>query len=61
VHIIESDGESALRAAILEKQGKFKQMQTGMVEAMQGMQITTELMRDTYNPTKKMELPKWKS
>jgi superfamily II DNA or RNA helicase len=60
VHIVESDGESALRKAILNKQSQFKQMQRGMVDAMQGLQITAELMRDTYHPTKRMELPQWK-
>jgi len=60
VHIVESDGESALRKAILEKQGKFSQMQRGMVEAVDGLQIKNELMRETYKPQMEMRLPRWK-
>ena len=34
VNVVESDGESALRRAIIGKQKQFKQMQTGMVDAV---------------------------
>lgn len=59
VHLVESDGESALRRATMEKQAKFKQMQIGMSQAVKDMQIGDELKRDSYKPTGKMELPRW--
>jgi hypothetical protein len=59
VHIIEGDGESSLREATLRKRQQFEQMQRGMAEAVQGLQLQDEIMRETYEPTKKMELPQW--
>jgi hypothetical protein len=59
VHLVESDGESALRRATMEKQAKFKQMQIGMSEAVKDMQVSDELKRETYLPEKEIEVPEW--
>ena len=59
VHIVESDGESALRAAILKKHEKFKQMQEGMAESVSGLQMIEEDVFSSYEPKKEMEIPSW--
>ena len=58
-HIIESDGEAALREAITKKQAKFSQMRIGMAEAVQDLQLTDEMMRQSYEPAIEMEVPSW--
>lgn len=59
VHIIEGDGEAALRESTQRKRQQFEQMQRGMSEAVQGLQLQDELMRDNYQPNEVMELPEW--
>ena len=59
VHIVESDGEAALRAAIVAKREQFAVMQQGMASALTEHQ-RAQVMRDKYMPSTKMETPKWK-
>lgn len=58
-HAVESEGESALREVVTKKQEKFKQMRESMSDAVLDFQLADELNRETYKPTKQMEVPAW--
>lgn len=56
VHVIECDGESAMRAAVEEKTRKYKQMTNSMASALSGRSLA---LNSRYSPTVQMEVPSW--
>jgi superfamily II DNA or RNA helicase len=62
VHLVISDAESAIEKTIARKEADHVLMQTGMANAMSVANLDAneaEMTRDKYQPTKRMELPKW--
>lgn len=62
VDIVLADSDSAIESAIARKEADHNLMQSGMAKAMKSAtlaELGIELERDEYQPTMKMELPKW--
>jgi SNF2 family DNA or RNA helicase len=57
VHIVFTDAEQSIEKTIARKESDHSLMQTGMASAAQF--LTDSRVRDKYQPTKKLELPKW--
>ena len=62
VDIVLADSDSAIESAIASKEADHNLMQSGMAKAMKSAtlaELGIELEREDYQPTKKMEIPKW--
>jgi len=57
VHIVFTDAEQSIEKTIARKESDHALMQTGMASAAQF--LIENRVRDKYQPTKTMELPKW--
>ncbi len=62
IHCVSTPTEAKAREAILRKSGQHDAMKLGMAKAMASFtrdSLSGELKRESYEPTQKMEIPKW--